>query len=106
MTVRIENAGFVERMLDMQAQMLGGTRDDVRSQLVDGALPFALSFVENEAFRTEALVALSAFLADPRSLTITFAPAEPVPLGQAIRTAARRPGALPDLLAPRMQANN
>jgi hypothetical protein len=106
MTVRIENAGFVERMLDMQAQMLGGTRDDVRSQLVDGALPFALSFVENETFRTEALVALSAFLADPRSLTITFAPAEPVPLGQAIRTAARRPGALPDLLAPRMQANN
>jgi hypothetical protein len=106
MTVRIENAGFVERMLDMQAAMLGGTRDDVRSQLVDGALPFALSFVENENFRTEALAALSAFLADPRSLTITFAPEKPVPLGQAVRTAARRPGALPDLLAPRMQAND
>ena len=39
--VRIDNAGFVERVLDMQAEMLGGTRDDVRAQIVNGALPFA-----------------------------------------------------------------
>ena len=106
LTVRIDNAGFVERMLDMQAEMLGGTRDDVRVQLVEGALPFALSFVESESFRAQFLAAVSAFLNDPHSLTIVFEPPKPVPLGQALRTATRRPGALPDLLAPQVEANN
>ncbi|MCR4283029.1 MAG: hypothetical protein NUV72_08400, partial [Bauldia sp.] len=105
-SLRLDNAGFVERMLDMQAGMLGGTRDDVRAQLVDGALPFALSFVENEAFRNQFQAAMAAFLADPRSLTITAAPASPVPLGQVMRTAARSPATLPDLLAPTVEANN
>jgi hypothetical protein len=106
LTVRIDNAGIVERMLDMQAQLLGGTRDDVRSQLVDGALPFALSFVKNAAFRDQFQAAVAAFLNDPKSLTITFAPAQPVPLGEVMRTAGRSPTALPDLLSPTVQANN
>ena len=106
LTVRIDNAGFIERMLDMQAQLLGGTRDDVRAQLVGGALPFALSFVDNQAFRDQVQGAMTTFLADPKSLTITFAPATPVPLGKALRTAARSPATLPDLLAPTVQANN
>ena len=104
--VRLDNAGFIERMLDMQAGMLGGTRDDVRSQLVDGALPFALSFVENEPFRVQFQAAVAAFLADPRSLTITAEPSPPVPLGQVVRTAVRAPLSLPDLLAPKVEANN
>ena len=106
LTVRLDNAGFVERMLDMQAEMLGGTRDDVRSQLVDGALPFALSFVKNAAFRDQFQAAVQTFLQDPRSLTITFAPAKPVPLGEVMRTAARSPTVLPDLLSPSVEANN
>ena len=104
--VRIDNAGFVERVLDMQAEMLGGTRDDVRAQIVNGALPFALSFVKNEAFRDEFRAAIAAFLADPRSLTIVARPAEPVPLGQVARAIVRAPMTLPDLLAPTVEANN
>lgn len=106
LSIRIDNAGFVERLLDMQAGLLGGTRDDVRAQLVGGALPFALSFVSNQAFRDQVQQAMETFLADPRSLTITFAPTAPVPLGKALRTAARSPAALPDLLSPTVQANN
>jgi hypothetical protein len=106
LSVRLDNVGFVERLLDMQAKMLGGSRDDVRAQLVDGALPFALSFVDNAAFRDQFLAAVTVFLKDPHSLTITFAPAKPVPLGQVLRTAAHRPGTLPDLLASTVEANN
>ena len=106
LSVRLDNAGFVERLLDMQAKMLGGSRADVRSQLVDGALPFALSFVDNAAFRDQFLAATTKFLDDPRSITITFAPSAPVPLGEVVRTAAHRPGALPDLLATSVEANN
>jgi hypothetical protein len=104
--VRLDNEGFVERMLDMQAGLLGGTRDDVRAQLVFGALPFALSFVQNEAFRIQFQAAVSTFLADPKSLTITATPDTPVPLGQVMRTASHTPAALPDLLAPTVEANN
>jgi hypothetical protein len=106
MSVRLDNAGIVERMLDMQAGLLGGTRDDVRSQLVDGALPFALSFVKNATFRDQFQKAVETFLKDPHSLTITFAPAQPVPLGEVLRTAGRAPTSLPDLLSPTVEANN
>ena len=104
--VRLDNAGFVERLLDKQAEMLGGTRDDVRSQMVDFMLPFALSFVDNVAFRDQFLAATATFLKDPHSLTITFAPEKPVPLGQVMRTAAHSPASLPDLLTPTVEANN
>ncbi|MEX0696885.1 MAG: hypothetical protein WD099_05030 [Dongiaceae bacterium] len=105
LTLRIDNAGFVERVLDMQAAMLGGTRDDVRTQIVDGALPFALSFVKNEDFRAEFRAAIADFLADPRSLTIVVEPPEPLPLGQVARTVVRSPMALPDLLDPSVEVN-
>lgn len=105
LTLRLDNSGFVERMLDAQAKMLGGTRDDIRAQLIGGALPLALSFVKNEPFRAEFLAAATVFLQDPRSLTIAFRPVEPVPLGQVLRTAARAPMTLPDLLSPAVEAN-
>jgi hypothetical protein len=105
LSVRVDNAGFVERMLAMQAEMLGGTADDVRKQIVDGALPFALSFVKNEEFRTLFRAEIGEFLQDPRSLTLTIAPKEPVPLGQVARTILRAPLTLPDLLAPTVAAN-
>lgn len=105
LTLRFENEGFVERMLDAQANMLGGSRDDIRAQLIGGALPLALSFVKNEPFRAEFLAAATLFLQDPRSLKIAFRPAEPVPLGQVLRTAARAPMTLPDLLSPAVEAN-
>lgn len=105
LSVRIDNYGFVERMLDAQASMLGGSRDDIRNQLISGALPLALSFVKNEPFRAEFLAAATAFLQNPQSLTIAFQPAEPVPLGQFVRTLTRSPTALPDLLSPAVEAN-
>jgi hypothetical protein len=104
-TLRLDNLGFVDRLLDLQAAMLGYSRDDVRSAWVDGAFPIALSVVKNEAFRTQFLAEIDKFLKDPKSLTFVFTPPEPVPLGQVMRTAARSPAALPDLLTPTVEAN-
>jgi hypothetical protein len=94
LTVRFDDGGFVKRMLAMQADMLGGTPDDVREALVDGALPVALSFVDNASFRDSFLTAVGTFLK------------EPVPLGQVMRTALRSPLGLADLLAPNVVANH
>lgn len=106
LTVRIDNSGLVERILDLEAKMLGYTADEVRAAWTDGALPIALSVVKDERFRTQMQTAVTAFLADPKSLTLTFAPAEPVPVGQLARTAIRAPTTLPDLLTASVQANN
>ncbi len=103
-TLRFDNEGFVDRLLDLQASMLGYSRDDVRAAWVDGAFPIALSVVKNEAFRNQFLAAIDAFLKEPKSLTFVFAPPAPVPLGQAMR-ALRSPATLPDLLAPTVEAN-
>ncbi len=105
LSVRFDDAGFVKRMLAMQADMLGGTPDDVREALVDGALPVALSFVDNTGFRDSFLAAVDTFLQDPHSLTLTAAPQQPVPLGQVMRTALHSPLGLADLLAPDVVAN-
>ncbi len=105
-SLRLDNAGVVERLLDMQAKMLGGSRDDVRQMVLTGALPFALSFVDNTAFRDKFTAATDAFLKDPRSFTIAIAPPQPVLFGAVAHTALHKPGTLPDVLNVTVQANN
>jgi hypothetical protein len=105
-SVRLDNAGVVERLLDAQAQTMGGTRDDVRQMVLTGLLPFALSFVDSPTFRDKFTAALDTFLKDPHSLTVTLAPSQPVPFGAVMHTALHKPGTLPDLLAASVEANN
>jgi hypothetical protein len=105
-SLRLDNAGVIERLLDMQAKMLGGSRDDVRQMVLTGALPFALSFVDSAAFRDKFTAATDAFLKDPHSFTIALAPAEPMLFGTVVQTALHKPGTLPDVLNATVQANN
>jgi hypothetical protein len=105
LTIRFDNAGIVERVLDMQAKMMGATREDVVAQ-VGGALPLMLNAVGNPPFQDKVAAAAQAFLKDPKSLTITIAPTAPVSF-EAISTAATTaPNTLPDLLVVDVTANN
>jgi hypothetical protein len=105
LAVRFEDGGFVGKMLDMQADLYGGSRAEVRDALVNGALPLVLNYVQNAAFRTQFMEAASDFLTNPKTFTITAKPAQPVPLGEALRTARNAPLKLPDLLSPQVVAN-
>jgi hypothetical protein len=104
-SMRFEDGGLIKRMLDMQAGMLGGTREDARDALVYGLLPLMLNYVDNEAFRDQFMAAAETFLKDPKSITFTATPAMPVPLGLLMRTALRSPLKLPGLLTPEVTAN-
>jgi hypothetical protein len=104
-SMRFEDAGLIKRMLDMQAGMLGGTREEARDALVYGLLPLMLNYVDNEAFRDQFMAAAEVFLKEPKSITFTAAPAMPVPLGVLMRTALRSPLKLPALLTPSVTAN-
>ena len=104
-SVRFEDGGIVGRMLDMQAELYNGTRDEARDILIYGALPFVLNYIDNQAFRAQFIDAAEAFLKNPKSITITAVPPMPVPLGEAMRAVLHDPLKLPDLLQPKVVAN-
>jgi hypothetical protein len=105
LTVRFDNAGVVERALDMQAKMMGASREDIVAQL-NGALPFMLNAINNPAFQEKVAKAGQAFLADPKSVTITVNPAQPVAFQEIMGNAMSAPQTLPDMLAIDVTANN
>ncbi len=105
MTIRFENSGVVERALDMQAKMMGASREDIVAQL-NGALPFMLNAINNPPFQEKVAKAAQAFLTDPKSLTITASPAQPVAFQEIMGSAMSAPQTLPDSLAIDVTANN
>lgn len=105
LTIRFDNAGVVEKALDMQAKMMGVSRDDFVAQ-ISGALPLMLTAVGNQPFQDKVTAAATAFLKDPKSISISLAPASPVPFAQIMGIAGEQPQTLPDVLAVDVQANN
>ncbi|MCB1496050.1 MAG: hypothetical protein KDJ86_09715 [Bauldia sp.] len=105
LSIRFDNAGVVERVLDMQAKMMGVQRQDVVTQFA-GALPFMLNFIGNPAFQDKVAKAGAAFLNDPKSISITVSPAQPVKFVEIMGTANQAPQTLPDMLAVDVVANN
>jgi hypothetical protein len=99
--IRFDNAGVVERALDMHAALIWGTRADAVAQ-VNAALPLVLHFIGNDAFQAEVATAVQTFLADPQSISVSATPSKPVSLEQILET--NRAG-LPDLLSADVSAN-
>jgi hypothetical protein len=102
--VRFENAGVVERALDMHAALIWGTRADAVAQ-VNAALPLVLHFVGNDAFQAKVAAALKAFLSNPQSISFSANPAEPVSLEMIFDTGRSGLKGLPDLLSADVSAN-
>lgn len=105
LSIRFDNAGVVGRVLDMQAKMMGVSRDDVVAQNA-GALPFMLNFLGNPPFQDKVAKAGASFLNDPQSLTITVMPSAPVKFTEIMGAANQAPQTLPDLLVVDINANN
>jgi len=70
--LRFDNSGIVEKVLDMQAQQSGVKRADIVTQFT-GALPLLLNVVGNQAFQDKIATAVTAFLNDPKSITLSAA---------------------------------
>ncbi len=98
LTVRFDNAGVVERALDMQAQLLGTTRDDVASQW-----PMLLMFLIGDSggmdFQQKVQTALTDFLKSPKSITVTLSPPAPVSFDKVAAAVGGDQAKLPELLA-------
>ncbi|MCX5515283.1 hypothetical protein C3941_22390 [Kaistia algarum] len=106
-SIRYDDAGLTNRLLDMQAKQLGAKREDLVA-MVPGFLPLAFSQVNitDEAFKTQVSDAVSAFLKDPKSLSIKFAPTAPVLLMDVSKAAMVNPNGVISLLGVGVSANN
>jgi hypothetical protein len=69
---------------------------------VNAALPLVLHFIGNDAFQAKVATAVQAFLADPKSISFSARPTEPVSLEQILKS--NRSG-LPDLLSADVSTN-
>jgi hypothetical protein len=104
LTLRIDNASLVERVLDNQAKEAGSTREVFVEQMT-GALPFMLSMINNPPFQAKVAAAATTFLKDPKSISATAMPSAPVPFAQVLGTAMMAPQTLPDILGVTITAN-
>ena len=105
LTIRFNNAGIVERALDMQAEILGASREDVAAQW-PMALMFLMGDVGGMDFQQKVQTAVTTFLQSPKSMTVTMAPAAPVSFDAVVDTMKQDQAKLPDLLAVGISVNN
>jgi hypothetical protein len=102
--IRFDNAGVVERALDMHAALIWGTRADAIAQ-VNAALPLVLNFIGNDGFQARTAAAFKAFFDNPQSISFSATPAEPVSLEAILNTSRGGLKGLPDLLGADVSAN-
>ncbi|MFO1184288.1 MAG: hypothetical protein U1E56_05835 [Bauldia sp.] len=78
-TVRFENTGIVDRVLDMQSKSAGVSRAELVDQTA-GAIPLMLTLgaVGSEAFQAKVAAEATAFLKSPKSISFVAAPASPM----------------------------
>ena len=103
-TLSFDDQSIVGKVLDMQAAATGSTREE----LVQMAPVMAMGMtqaLDNPEFSAMVSEALARFAGDPKSLTITLAPAEPVAFAQIVGTAISGPPALIGLLGVSVKAN-
>jgi hypothetical protein len=79
-TLRFENSGIVERMLDEQAKVSGETRQQYLDKLIPKLPELLGERLGNSEFQQKLAAAAEAFLKDPKSITVESRPSEPVPI--------------------------
>lgn len=98
-----QDAGFTSKGLKHAAETQGIPEDALREALVAQAGQ-ATAPIQNPAFTKMVSDAVKTYLDDPKSLKVTLAPANPVPLAQILGSMAA-PQGLPDLLNVKVVAN-
>jgi hypothetical protein len=103
-SITFTNAGIVDRALERQARASGSTKEQFAMGF-SMALPLFLNVIGNQDFQQKLAEPLGTFIVDPKTLTITSAPAAPVPMLAIVGAAMGAYATLPDLLALDVKAN-
>jgi hypothetical protein len=103
-TISFEDDSLTGKVMDFVAAQQGMQRSDVANQ-AKAVLPFALAKLNNPQFTAEVTAAVSTFLDNPKSLTISAAPPAPLPFAILAAGAMAAPQQLPQTLGVKVIAN-
>ncbi|MCC2111541.1 MAG: hypothetical protein KDJ16_05865 [Hyphomicrobiales bacterium] len=103
-SISIANDSLVDRVIEQQAKAAGMGVDDFKTQM-KALVPAMLAALEAPEFQAEASAAISAFLDDPKNLTVAAVPAAPVLIAQIIGIGMQAPGQIPAMLGVTVSAN-
>lgn len=93
-SIRFDNAGIVERVLDQQAKAAGVARPALATSMAR-ALPLLLTpAIADAAFRSEFANAAGKFLVEPRAIVVSGAPEKPMPLASLVLSVETLPAVL------------
>ena len=90
-SLRFEDQSLVNRLMPMAAAMNGMDEKTLRAS-IGPMVQLSLVQFQNEAFAQQAMAAVSAFFADPKSLTITAKPATALSVAQLSAMDPNKPG--------------
>jgi hypothetical protein len=102
--LRFEDASLTKRLIAYAAKMQGMDEETMIANL--GAMvQIGLSSLKNPEFTASAVTAINTFLKDPRSITLSVAPAKPVTVQELMTLNPQDPGAAIKLLGVTLKAN-
>jgi hypothetical protein len=103
--IRFEDASITKKLLPMIARMQG--MDEAAMVANAGAMmQLSLMQFKNQAFTDQVVGAVNTFLKDPKSFTISLAPAAPIKVQQVMTLDPSNPGAAIDLFGASVTAND
>lgn len=97
--------GITERILSFAANQQNSSKDDIR-RTVTGTVDNILQPLGIDSFKNGVVGALNAFLRDPGTFIVSFAPQEPVSISRIVLTALASPQDLPQFLGITIQVSD
>ncbi len=104
-SLRFEDASLTKKLLPMLAAMQGMDEKTLVAS-VGPMMQMGLMQLQNEAFATQAVAAVNAFLSDPKSLTVAAKPAAPVKVSDFMAMNPNAPGEAITKLGVSVSAND
>lgn len=103
-SITIDDKSLTGRLIDFYGAQQGMNRESTVA-FAKGMLPFGLAQLGDPDFAAKASAAIGQYLDNPKSLTISAAPASPVPVAQLIAAATSNPASLISALSLKLEAN-
>lgn len=103
--LRYDDASFATRFMGKQAKDQGVDTKTYAKQL-KVMLPMVVSMIGNKDFEKKVVSAAGAFLEAPKSLTLSAAPKQPLPVSQIMGAAMMAPQTLPTVVGAEVSAND
>ncbi len=102
--ISFDDAGITKRGLSYAGKTQGVSGDQM-AMMVKGMAPLMLAQLNIPTLQNSLSAAINTFIDNPKNLTISAEPANPIPLPMIIGTAQAAPNTLPDMLGVTVTAN-